>query len=453
MKNKELNLLYSLILTACLLILSKNLFITLLIVLPHLSLLGLDNSKRVPTLKLLLFTFDFIFVFRYFAILSNQTSSLGQIQIEISQINNSMVLVCLIFSAILILIRFFQPPMDVSKISINYWIKSKDSNPYLKFLFSINAISFVTILLTSGGVGKARAIFFSHQKLYANDSSVMQLALTLMAFFFLPFLTLLVLKGLNCGYPSYLIAALALIASNLYIFGGRLTIFMLYGIVTAFLALSIFRIPILSYIAIGLISIAASLSVLSSRTGVSFESFNPKLLNALSYPVLDAFTIVSNSETDLRSLVYSPERFKTYLVSFVPRFLWPDKPKLTEYTLDTSIANSFGYSQNFGKTGWPSGFLTDSTLFHSPWIYLSFILFFSGFVFCSERFLLKLVDKYPDYFFINFYIYCNVLITFIKDGDILTCGQLLVKLILWLNVSILMVRGITHFRERLVRGK
>jgi hypothetical protein len=156
----------------------------------------------------------------------------------------------------------------------------------------------------------------------------------------------------------------------------------------------------------------------------------------LSYPVIDATTILYANPDSLKYHVFDTERILTIFGSLIPRILWRDKPYFGSSLLDNIMARTFGYQIQGEKSGWPTGFITEGlaiagitgVIFSS--ITIGVVVFFLNQI---QGFVLL---NHPRHFFTVAYTCTFLLIAVYKDGDTISALIGSIKTFLWMFIII-----------------
>jgi hypothetical protein len=415
-----------------------------------LILLGFSKSAKseLPLIQVMIGLYLYLFVFRFLVLsMYKVTPKLGRLEISLEDMRNMLLLISYETLVIILVFRAVKSTKqeNPARKILSDWLTSRNASLILNILFLCTLTGFVLMLFTTGSLVTLVDVLFSHRKISVTQEPMWQLGLTLWSLFCTPFLTLSLLRHLklqNTGiFRVFPIQALLILAILLFVFGGRL------GIVISFvIAFSLskhlgfyFR---KSWYLLGAACALVFLLIGNARTETVNDFFDlKKTLISATYPVLDAAALASGSPSDIPAQLRSGDRFSAYAVSFIPRFLWPEKPLLTSMTLDTQIAQVFGYENQRGVTGWPSGFATEPYLIGGVYgVFIYAVLLGLLLKLVVMRLNSRNTSRLEGNEFVARFCLFYFLIAIMKDGDTLAAIQSGIRLFIWLNVLLVMVR-------------
>lgn len=423
--------------------LSLTLWVTLVM-----FLLSIDKTKmQIPLAKIFTFFFLYLFVFRYLVLnFFHQKSSLGQVEIAMQDLRSTLMITTQASVLFLMTLLIFRPRdnLVVHQMSLGKWIESESSTKFSNILFGLSMLGFFLLLFSSRSFAELISILFSHQKREASKSLTWQFGMTFWSLFATPTLSLELLKvvyregrQLDRKFPIKLIILLLILT---IIFGSRLSI-MIAGVMlfafSTYLNLTIKK----RWTFFALFALIVFIFIGGARTDSNVLSFNTeKIISATTYPVLDAAALVAYTSSDIPLQLSSGERYTAYLKSMIPRFLWPKKPLLTNYTLDWQIANAFGYENQRGITGWPSGFTSEPFLVKGrAGVMIYTVTLALVLLLLSARINTRSTFRLPGQEFVLIFSVIYFLIAIVKDGDTLASMQGSVRLCIWLEIALFAV--------------
>ncbi len=402
------------------------------------------GRNQLPLGQVFIGLYLYLFVFRYFAlIVFNESPQLGRAVIPISSMRDMLVLITQssIFFFIILTVMKPKSNLNFQQEALKLWLLSKGSEYFSRALYFFVLLGFLMMLTSSGSLSSLANSLFYHQKINETKDPIWQLGLTLWSLFSVPALTLDLLKTLEPGRVGRNVFAkvriLLLVVILVFIFGGRLSI-LIASVTSVVIAKFInWRLKRNWYV-LGLIFVAVFLFIGSARTGDSTNLFDSRqVLLSSTYPVLDAAALVADNPSEISNQLASKERYAAYLESMVPRFLWPNKPLLTNMTLDSQIANTFGWEGQRGVTGWPSGFVSEPYLIGGKlgvYAYMTVMALLFGLIqMRSARPHKSKLTGGP--FIINFVIIYSLIAT-VKDGDTFASLQSGIRIFVWLHLAL-----------------
>ena len=425
-----------------------------------LIIMGFSKSAKaeLPLIQVMIGLYLYLFVFRFLVLtIYKVTPKLGRVVISLEDMRNMLLLISYEALVIILVFRAFKStnPENPAKKILSDWLSSRNATLLLNILFVCTLMGFFLMLVTTGSIFTLVDVLFSHRKISVTQEPVWQLGLTLWSLFSTPFLTLSLLRYLklqNTGiFRVFPIQAFLILAIFVLVFGGRLGI-----LISCVIAFSLSRYLGFylrkSWIFLGVACVLVFLLIGNARTQTVNDFFDlKKTLISATYPVLDAAALAASSPSDIPDQLKSGDRFSAYAISFIPRFLWPEKPLLTSLTLDTQIAQVFGYENQRGVTGWPSGFATEPYLIGGVYGVFIYALFLGM--------LLKIVvmrlnsrntSRLEGIEFVAQYSLFYFLIAIMKDGDTLAAIQSGIRLFIWLSALLVIVRSWQNLSQKVV---
>lgn len=399
-------------------------------------------DNQLPLGQVFIGLYLYLFVLRYLAlVVLNESPQLGRAAIPISSLRDMLILITQSSFLFFLILAIMKPKSysDAQQKALKSWLISKDSEYFSRTLYFFVLIGFLMMLFSSGSLSSLANTLFYHQKINYTQDPIWQLGLTLWSLFSVPVLTLDLLKSLEprrSGRNVFaIVRILLLVVILVFVFGGRLSI--LIASISSVVIAKFINWPVKkSWFALSLLFVVVFLFIGSARTGESTNLLDSnQILLSSTYPVLDAATLVANNPSEISNQLASQERYIAYLKSIVPRFLWPSKPLLTNFTLDSQIANVFGWEGQRGVTGWPSGFVSEPFLLGAKpgvYVYMIFMGLIFGLIQMNGTRTRK--SKSSGGHFISRFVFIYFLIAIVKDGDTFASLQSGVRIFVWLHL-------------------
>jgi hypothetical protein len=160
-----------------------------------------------------------------------------------------------------------------------------------------------------------------------------------------------------------------------------------------------------------------------------------KIYSLITYPILDASQVVINQPKQSYVSLFTVDRFSQYIESFIPRFFVLNKTSIQKSRLDTIFADTLGTEMQRGRSGWPTGALTELYLF-GGWLFVALSAFIAG------VFIAKILTHYAKprnsesgvhvIFFLVVLLFC---IAWYKDGDFFSSLQGSIRLLVYSFVA------------------
>jgi len=414
-------------------------------------------DSELPITQVILGLYLYLFVFRFCVIsLYGINPKLGRVEISIEDMRYMLVVVSYEVLVIILILRSFKKPesKNPAKLILNNWLLSRNSFVLLQFLFFCTITGFFLMLVTTGSLNLLVEMLFSHRKITITQDPVWQLGLSLWSLFSTPYLTLSLMRYLkqqNVGVSKFFpFQTILILLVLIFVFGGRLGILIACVVtfsISKYAGLQIRKIWLLY----GILTAVLFLAIGNARIGMQNNFLNlKKTLISATYPVLDASALAFGAPSNISDQLKSEDRLPSYLVSFIPRFFWPEKPLLTSMTLDTQIAQIFGYENQRGVTGWPSGIATEPYLMGG----VSGVLIYAvllGVILkaTSQRCTMQSSSRLEGSVFVNQFCLFYFLIAILKDGDTLAAFQSGIRLLIWLKFLLVIVQ---LFQKVFLRG-
>ena len=437
-----------------------DIYLTILVT--SVGILSFTNrtSTGLPIARIFTGFYLYLFVFRYVVLVAlNETPQLGRLEVGTDQLRENLILVSQATILFLGILRTIKPKYESAnhKANLNLWLMSEESNYFSNILFILSFLGFALMLFSSGSLEALTNSLFYHQKISITQNTFWQLGLTLWSLFATSALTLDLVKTIVHGgrYSRKILPlrSLFLLTVLVFVFGGRLSI-LIAGVITyafvKFLSLPMKK----SWIALGFISAIVFLLIGGARIGSTANILDFKqTIIATTYPVLDAAALVTSNPSDISNQLRSNERYSAYVKSLIPRFLWPSKPLLTNLTLDSQIANTFGYENQRGVTCWPSGFATEPYLIGGFIGTMTFVTILAiMFLVIQSRQNLAAGRKISGQIYIGDFALMYFLIAIVKDGDTFASLQSGLRLYIWLSVLLLFSNALRSLQRGRIRS-
>ncbi len=347
-----------------------------------------------------------------------------------------------------LLLQHFNIPRNVTE-NFDAWLDSKSSKSLFLLFFLLSFFGFSLMFLQLGSFPAMFNTFFFHQKQGFEGLNSFNIGVTLWSTFSIPALVITIMRFAKRPKFVELLALGLLLAPMLFIFGSRLSLFV--SIVASFYLLSLtnygFRAAHLFSALV--IFISASLPILARReVRTSLGTLLEIVSDKLSYPVIDATTILYANPEVMRVQVLSLHRIFALFSSLVPRFIWPNKPSLDNSLLDNTMARNFGFDIQAQKSGWPTGFITEGfAIAGNLGVIVSAVA-----IGVIAYFLLRIQSNSfqfrPEFYFVKSYVIVFFLIAVYKDGDSLASFVGSLKTAVWLSFTIAFMRFLTRQREQ-----
>jgi hypothetical protein len=191
--------------------------------------------------------------------------------------------------------------------------------------------------------------------------------------------------------------------------------------------------------AIALLFSIAGFILVSGRTQERQELNTADVLRSASYAVLDGVILVRSRPEALRPAVMNGQRLIAGGSSFVPSAIWPSKPRLDPYRLDSAVANTFGNENQRFTTGFPASFLLEGAAIGGMGGAMLFSLILGVLLGASERRLFtRAATGHLAQVLLG--VASVSIFNFIKDGDTVASLQALLKYSLYVLLPFVALR-------------
>lgn len=296
----------------------------------------------------------------------------------------------------------------------------------------ISIISFSIFVFTSGSPSQLVTSLLLHEKrddikfnLIANLglsawSIISSISLTFALHFTMQSRTLHLLPFILAS--SYIM--IFILGSRLDVFTVILNLFILQRIVKG-------EVPRKFLIFSGLLLVPIFILILKMRT--KSDSRSTISFDWITYPILDASQVVLSQNRELFVNFLNFHRVYEMAIGYLPRFLYPDKPSMQNFRLDTIVAHALGNDLQKGRTGWPTGAFTELFIYGGIY-FMCFFAVCSGFAISSLITRFRHHSTHKGIASLKMLLIFGFVFNWYKDGDLFLSIQGFVRNYIYLII-------------------
>jgi hypothetical protein len=242
--------------------------------------------------------------------------------------------------------------------------------PVVRLNYALSLISLAALAVEirhDGGVGAARALYYSHSIARQLAGNATASSTSAWSIFSVPAVwtsaaVLFNPKRATTAARAWAASSTVIIlAMDLYIFGSRLSVTL--GLIGAWIIFRYCgrRVPDL-WLAVALVAgILLSQPLLSSRTTALRSSRAESLSRVAGYGVLDVMLAIHREPWLLQPAARNLHKWEVLPEYFVPAFLWPSRPNIALVSLGHLTAVDYGAAYD-ADTSFPATYITEAWL-------------------------------------------------------------------------------------------